>query len=64
MSIESVPDAPSQSEIAARFREAADDVEAIRYSLTALGEAFVADRARARFRGFGPCTVATIGATR
>ncbi len=64
MSIEPLPAAPTQNEIAARLREAAEDAEAIRYSLTALGEALVADRARARFRGFGPCTVATIGATR
>lgn len=32
-----------------------DDVAEIRFSLTALGEAVVAERARRRFLGFGPC---------
>lgn len=42
-------------------REASsDDVDEIRYSLTALGEAFVAERVTVRFRGFGPCAVATL----
>jgi len=43
------------------FRDAADDLAEIRYSLTALGEAYVAERDRTRFRGFGPCAVAKIG---
>ncbi len=54
MSIES----SDQREI---FRDAADDLAEIRYSLTALGEAYVAERDRTRFRGFGPCAVAKIG---
>ena len=60
MSIQSVPD---PRDIAARDAagDAADDLAEIRYSLTALGEALVADRARTRFRGFGPCAVAQIG---
>ena len=37
-----------------------DDAAEIRYSLTTLGEALVADRVRIRFRGFGPCSVATL----
>lgn len=37
-----------------------DDAAEIRYSLTALGEALVADRDRKRFRGFGPCAVAML----
>ena len=47
---------PQPSELELRFPEPpCDDEEAeIRYSLTALGEAVVADR-RGRFRGFGPC---------
>lgn len=40
--------------------DAADDANDIRYSLTALGEALVADRSRTRFRGFGPCSVAML----
>ena len=43
-------------------RDGAEDLAEIRYSLTALGEALVADRSRTRFRGFGPCPVAKIGA--
>jgi len=36
--------------------ETNDDAEEIRFSLTALGEAVVADRTNRRpFRGFGPC---------
>ena len=67
MSIESAPtarpmtDHESAERVAAdRLREAADDAAEIRYGLTALGEALVADRARVRFRGFGPCPVARI----
>ncbi len=56
MSIESVPDPRDTAAL-----EAAEDVAEIRYSLTALGEALVADRARSRFRGFGPCAVAKMG---
>lgn len=37
-----------------------DDAAEIRYSLTALGEALVAERSKVRFRGFGPCSVATL----
>lgn len=37
-----------------------DDADEIRFSLTALGEAVVAERSRARNRGFGPCSVATL----
>ena len=32
-----------------------DELEAIRYSLTALGERLLAERRGPRFRGFGPC---------
>lgn len=35
-----------------------DEAAEIRYSLSALGERLVAERARPRFRGFGPCPVA------
>ncbi len=38
----------------------ADDLADIRYSLSALGETFVAERRRARFRGFGPCAIAVL----
>lgn len=55
MSIEIMPDPRD-----AASRDAADDAAEIRFSLTALGEAYVADRARTRFRGFGPCPVAKI----
>ncbi|GAC1303736.1 MAG: hypothetical protein NVSMB19_13950 [Vulcanimicrobiaceae bacterium] len=41
---------------------AEDDAAQIRYSLTALGEAVVTERARARFHGFGPCPVALLNA--
>lgn len=42
-------------------REAAnDDAAEIRYSLTALGEALVAERSSVLFRGFGPCSVAEL----
>lgn len=58
MSIESVPD--PRDGAARGADDAADDLAEIRYSLTALGEAVVADRARARFRGFGPCFVAKL----
>lgn len=37
-----------------------EDAAEIRYSLTALGEALVAERSKVRFRGFGPCSVATL----
>ena len=37
-----------------------DEAAEIRYSLTALGEALVAERKRSRFRGFGPCSVAKL----
>lgn len=37
-----------------------EDVREIRYGLTARGEAVVAERAAIRFRGFGPCTVASL----
>ncbi len=60
MAIESVPD-PRDRAVRDSARDAADDLAEIRYSLTALGEALVADRARTRFRGFGPCPVAKIG---
>jgi hypothetical protein len=56
MSIESVPDPRDRA-----ARDAADDLAEIRFSLTALGEALVADGARKRFHGFGPCPVAKIG---
>jgi hypothetical protein len=32
-----------------------DEAAEIRYSLTALGEAVLAERRGKRFRGFGPC---------
>jgi hypothetical protein len=32
-----------------------DEAAEIRYSLTALGEAILAERRGKRFRGFGPC---------
>jgi hypothetical protein len=32
-----------------------DEAADIRYSLTALGEAVLAERRGKRFRGFGPC---------
>jgi|GEM_PF-2009131 hypothetical protein len=60
MSIESIPD-PRDRAARDAERDAADDLAEIRYSLTALGEAMVSDRARTRFRGFGPCPVAKIG---
>lgn len=60
MSIESVHDPRDRAARDAAL-DAADDLAEIRYSLTALGEALVADRARTRFRGFGPCPVAKIG---
>ncbi|GAC1397641.1 MAG: hypothetical protein NVS2B8_17060 [Vulcanimicrobiaceae bacterium] len=56
MATESMPE-PRESDAG----DASDDLAQIRYSLSALGEAFVADRKRARFRGFGPCNVAKIG---
>ena len=61
MSIESVSDPRDRAAVDAA-RDAADELAEIRYSLTALGEALVADRSRTRFRGFGPCPVAKIGA--
>lgn len=60
MSIESIPD-PRDRAVRDAECDAADDLAEIRYSLTALGEAMVSDRARTRFRGFGPCPVAKIG---
>jgi len=42
--------------------EAEDDAAEIRYSLTALGEALVVERARTRFRGFGPCSISVLKA--
>lgn len=54
--ITSAPESPEPRERDDR----SDDAAEIRYSLTALGEAFVADRSGARFRGFGPCSVATL----
>ncbi len=45
-------------------RETNDDEAAeIRYSLTALGEAVLAERKGTRFRGFGPCPAATLQGT-
>jgi hypothetical protein len=38
--------------------EAEDEAADIRYSLTALGEAVVAERRGRPFRGFGPCAPA------
>lgn len=60
MSFESIPD-PRDRAAREAARDAADDLAEIRYSLTVLGEALVSDRARTRFRGFGPCSVAKIG---
>ena len=42
------------AEAEAKDEEAAE----IRYSLTALGEAVLAERRGRRFRGFGPCAAA------
>jgi hypothetical protein len=36
-----------------------DDAAEIRFSLTALGEALVAERRGRPFRGFGPCAAAS-----
>lgn len=60
MSFESISD-PRDRAAREAARDVADDLAEIRYSLTALGEALVSDRARTRFRGFGPCPVAKIG---
>jgi hypothetical protein len=38
-----------------------DEAAEIRYSLTALGEAVLAERRGRRFRGFGPCTTVASG---
>jgi hypothetical protein len=47
---------PESTEPAEATWEPSDDADQIRYSLTALGEAAVAERSRRpRFRGFGPC---------
>ncbi len=37
-------------------RDGDDDLEQIRYSLTALGEAQLEERRGKPFRGFGPCS--------
>ena len=60
MSIESIPN-PHDRAARDAARDSDDDLAEIRFSLTVLGEALVADRARTRFRGFGPCSVAKIG---
>lgn len=53
-------DQPRAIPTAIDLNDANDDAAEIRYSLTALGEALVAERARKRFRGFGPCSVAML----
>ncbi len=35
------------------------DAAEIRYGLTPLGEALIAEEAGPRFRGFGPCSIAS-----
>lgn len=50
---------PPQAADAAEVADPNDDAAEIRYSLTALGEALVSERSRTRFRGFGPCSVAS-----
>lgn len=40
-----------------------DEAAEIRYSLTVLGEAVLAERKGARFRGFGPCPAARLHST-
>jgi hypothetical protein len=37
-----------------------DEAAEIRYSLTALGEAVLAERRGRLFRGFGPCAMAAV----
>lgn len=56
----SVPGATASTQVADSENSSADDLADIRYSLSALGEAFVAERRRARFRGFGPCAIAVL----
>ncbi len=43
------------------LEESRADAAEIRYSLTALGEALLAERSGRRFRGFGPCGAAGNG---
>ena len=42
---------------------AEDEVTQIRFSLTALGEALLVERKGKRFRGFGPCSAASLSST-